>query len=323
MAKDLKASADAESKIAGRVAELMFMLLQHDSVTRSQVTEQLNIDVRTFYRYLRALRTVGLMHRVEGSTYARTPTANKMMQFGLLRSFADFVDVSKFLPVGRADFWQKLPTHMNENFITITTPANEESVQHDLQRHFPHLEKAIREHYRCRMTYKKENTLRHVEPYRLFYLQGVWYLTVTEQQQIKTFRLSRIEWLDVLQETFTPDPTIDAILIQQKTPWCSSEQITVTVSVAAKVADYFRYQEQLPEQEIIKSLLDGSLLLTTKVSHQKQLFPIVRFWLPHMRIVEPMEWQQLFEEELRRTLEVTSSDTGSLTPGATDLQEHP
>lgn len=295
------------SRDAAPLAGIMMMLFEQTSVTRSQLRAQFSVTERTIYRYLAALRDMDLIQLQEGETYTRTPTAELIMQSGLLRSFADFVDVSKFLPVGRADFWQKLPARMDEKIISITSPASEGSVQHDLQRHFSHLEKAIREQRCCRITYK--NQLRHVEPYRLFHIQGVWYLAATEQRQLKTFRLSVIEWLDVLQETFTPDPTINTVLLQQKTPWCSLEQTTVTVSVAPEVAGYFRQQAQLPEQELIESSVDGSLLLITKVSHQKQLFPVIRYWLPHLRIVEPMEWQQQLEEELRNILVGAETET--------------
>lgn len=155
-----------------------------------------------------------LIQLQEGETYTRTPTAELIMQSGLLRSFADFVDVSKFPPIGRAGFCQKLPARMDGKIISITGPTSEKSVQADLQRYFSRLEKAIRGQRCCRITYKNQH--RHVEPYRLFHIQGVWYLAATEQRQLKTFRLNGIEWLDVLPETFTPNPTINTILLQQK-----------------------------------------------------------------------------------------------------------
>lgn len=288
------------SKDATRLLGIMMMLFRNNEVTRSQLVETFAVNERTVYRYLAALRDMELIQLQEGETYVRTPVADMIKQSGLLRSFADFADVSKFLPVGRADFWQKLPARINEKHIVVTTPASETSVQADLQHHFALLEKAIQERRYCQFSYK--NTLHKVEPYSLFYFDGVWYLAAAKQQQIKMFRLSGIKWAELMEKTFTPDPVINAILHQQKTPWCSLERTTVMVSVASEVADYFRHQEQLPEQEIIESYADGSLILSTKISHQKQLFPVIRFWLPHLRIVEPVEWQQQLEEELRSLL---------------------
>lgn len=292
------------SKDATRLLGIMMMLFRNNEVTRSQLVETFDVNERTVYRYLAALRDMELIQLQEGETYVRTPVADMIKQSGLLRSFADFADVSKFLPVGRADFWQKLPARLDEKHIVVTTPASETGVQVDLQHHFALLEKAIQERRYCQFSYK--NTLRKVEPYSLFYFDGVWYLAAAKQQQIKMFRLSGIKWAELMEKTFTPDPVINAILHQQKTPWCSLERTTVMVNVASEVADYFRHQEQLPEQEIIESYADGSLILSTKISHQKQLFPVIRFWLPHLRIVEPVEWQQQLEEELRSLLVSTS-----------------
>lgn len=292
------------SKDATRLLGIMMMLFRNNEVTRSQLVEAFAVNERTVYRYLAALRDMELIQLQEGETYVRTPVADMIKQSGLLHSFADFADVSKFLPVGRADFWQKLPARIDEKYIVVTTSANETDVPANFQHHFALLEKAIQEHRYCQFSYK--NTLRKVEPYRLFYFEGVWYLAAARQQQIKAFRLSGIKWAELMEDIFTPDPVIDAILNQQKTPWCSLEQTIVTVNAAPEVADYFRHQEQLPEQEIFESRTDGSLLLTTKISHQKQLFPVIRYWFPHLRIVEPVEWQQQLEEELRSLLVSTS-----------------
>lgn len=292
-------------KDATRLVGIMMMFLKNNEVTRSQLIEQFAVTERTIYRDLGALRDMKLIQSLEGETYKCTPAAELLKQSGLLRSFADFVDVSKFLPMGRGDFWHKLPARMDEKHIVITTPSCEESVREDLRQHFSLLEKAIHEHRRCKLLYKHK--FRKIEPYRLFYLDGVWYLALTEQKQLKTFRLSGLEWPELLPETFTPNPTIDAILIQQKNAWCSEEQTVVTISVAPEVADYFGNQQHLPEQEIIESCTDGSLLLTTRISHQKQLFPVIRYWLPHLRIVAPEEWQQQLEEDLRTALDLTVS----------------
>lgn len=285
---------------------VIMLFFSRATVTRTQLAETFSVAERTVYRWLKTLKSMGLIEHQEGEIYRRTSATERLSQSGQLRAFADFADVSKFLPVDRADFWHALPSRQDEGAITITTPECETSVQTDLQRHFHALEKAIREHRCCRLQYK--GRARRVAPYRLRYLQGVWYLAVTEQQKLKTFRLSAIEWLDVLRDTFTPDATISAMLARQKTPWCSPQQTLVTLSAAPDIADYFRQRALLPEQNIIESRTDGSLLLTTRIAHPNQLFPVVRYWLPHLRIIEPVVWQQQFEEELRHALITCNSN---------------
>ncbi|EKS4625416.1 helix-turn-helix domain-containing protein [Salmonella enterica] len=111
------------SRDAAPLAGIMMMLFEQTSVTRSQLQEQFSVTERAIYRYLATLRDMGLIQLLEGETYVRTSAADLVIQSGLLRSFADFVDVSKFLPVGHGDFWRKLPARMDEKIISITGPV--------------------------------------------------------------------------------------------------------------------------------------------------------------------------------------------------------
>ena len=151
-----------DSRDAAPLAGIMMMLFEQAAVTRSQLQERFSVTERTVYRYLATLRDMGLIQLLEGETYVRTSTTDLIIQSGLLRSFADFVDVSKFLPVGQGDFWKKLPSRIDEKIIAITSPASEGSVQEDLRRYFPRLENAIRDNRRCKIIYK--NKTRNVEP---------------------------------------------------------------------------------------------------------------------------------------------------------------
>lgn len=55
----------------------------------------------------------------------------------------------------------------------------------------------------------------------------------------------------------------------------------------------------IANQVIEKVLADGGLVISAKVGHQNQILPIIRYWIPHIRIVSPESWQ----EELLRGLE--------------------
>lgn len=285
---------------------IMMQVLTRPSVTRTQLMTQFTIAERTVYRHLKTLREMGLVQHKEGDVYVRTTMADLLMQSGPLHTFAGFVDVSKFLPLGRADFWHALPVLMNDNIITVASPEAEHSVQADLHHHFTLLEKAIRHHRCCRFIYK--GTRREVEPYRLCCLNSIWYLAATEQHRVKMFRLSRMQWPDILPETFEPHPAVCSLLTLSRTPWCSLDTPTcVTLKASTAIAGYFRNQSLLPEQAIIGGFPDGALLLTTKIFHPQQLFPFVRYWLPHLHIVEPAEWQQQLEEALNACRTISPS----------------
>ncbi|MNW12509.1 hypothetical protein D3C71_2102170 [compost metagenome] len=54
----------------------------------------------------------------------------------------------------------------------------------------------------------------------------------------------------------------------------------------------------LPHQQLIKQQADGRLLLRCQVNHPNQLLPIIRYWIPHVRILEPEWLQQKLRDEL-------------------------
>jgi predicted DNA-binding transcriptional regulator YafY len=55
----------------------------------------------------------------------------------------------------------------------------------------------------------------------------------------------------------------------------------------------------LPEQKKIKELSDGGLLLSSHVMHNAQILPLVRYWIPYIKIVSPEYLQDEMENELR------------------------
>lgn len=56
--------------------------------------------------------------------------------------------------------------------------------------------------------------------------------------------------------------------------------------------------------------------MTTRVGHQTQILPIVRYWIPHVRILEPQSWQVELDRGLSAYLypdsarSVTQADAG-------------
>ena len=70
----------------------------------------------------------------------------------------------------------------------------------------------------------------------------------------------------------------------------------------AQAAPYFRRRKLIANQVIDKELADGGLIVSAKVGHANQVLPIVRYWIPHLRIVAPKALVEQFENGLREFL---------------------
>ncbi|MBP8888219.1 MAG: WYL domain-containing protein, partial [Flavobacterium sp.] len=61
---------------------------------------------------------------------------------------------------------------------------------------------------------------------------------------------------------------------------------------------YFARRQLLPQQQHRQDS-DGSLLVTTQINHINQLLPVVRYWLPHVRIIQPTDWRKRLIQDLK------------------------
>ncbi len=166
-----------------------------------------------------------------------------------------------------------------------------------------HLELAIIGRRYVAFTYRKEGGSKvytSVAPFKLVNHKGIWYLVVLDGERLKTFSFTKIEQLRVLDDCFPADPSIDKRLADEDGIWLSEDQKEIVVKIDKEVARCFKRRKLIANQVIEKELEDGGLIISAKVGHVNQVVPIVRYWIPHIRIISP-EGLQL-EKELMEYL---------------------
>ena len=129
-----------------------------------------------------------------------------------------------------------------------------------------------------------------LEPYRLINTKGIWYLAAVHDGRLKTFGVGKIRSVQVRTETFTRDPAIESSVLTEEGIWHSPQAQKVQLSVAPDAAAYFKRRQLIPHQKVLREASDGSLTVETTVGHPNQILPIVRYWIPSVRIVSPVAW---------------------------------
>jgi predicted DNA-binding transcriptional regulator YafY len=129
-----------------------------------------------------------------------------------------------------------------------------------------------------------------LQPYRLINTKGIWYLAAIHDGRLKTFGVGKIRSVQVQAETFTRDHAIESSVRAEEGIWHSPHPQKVLLSVAPAVADYFKRRQLIPHQKIVAKSGDGTLTVETTVGHKNQILPIVRYWIPDVRIVSPVAW---------------------------------
>jgi predicted DNA-binding transcriptional regulator YafY len=85
--------------------------------------------------------------------------------------------------------------------------------------------------------------------------------------------------------------------------WLGEEKKEIVLKISSEIAGYFMRRKLIANQVIEKELEDGGLIVSAKVGHVNQVLPIVRYWIPHIRIISPEVLQAEVEQELREYLE--------------------
>jgi predicted DNA-binding transcriptional regulator YafY len=76
------------------------------------------------------------------------------------------------------------------------------------------------------------------------------------------------------------------------------------------MAKYFARRSLLPHQSHYFDT-DGTLLVRAQISHPNQLLPVVRYWLPHVRILQPQAWHEDLVHNLNETLRLWNTTESS------------
>src|SRR3989339_244326 len=170
---------------------------------------------------------------------------------------------------------------------------------------FDQLEEAIHGCKHITYTYQKIDgikTYRQVEPHKLVNHDGIWYLAAKDDGKLKAFTLVKIHRLQVAESTFLPDLILNKTLAEEDGIWLNEKKLEVVLKITGTAASYFRRRKWVANQVILKELEDGGMIVSAKVAHINQILPIVRQWLPCIRIMSPEGLQADMEKEIRSYL---------------------
>lgn len=294
-----KQPADSKGeKLAQRLSGILARLHQGEALDKHQLVQEFGVDVRTIERDLNQ-RLEGIAERNAGGLWQLAQASRATVPATHLHSYARLTGTEHFFPDTSLRYLLEQLQTPEPRRATHVQPTQHEdlSAQGPL---FTQLQGAIAQHQECCFTYKAKP--RHAQPYRLIHKNGVWYLAAEEAGRLKNFSVALIEGLQVDEASrFAPKKTHQDYINAKDDVWFTPETTLVLLRVAPAIAHYFARRPLLPQQQHREDE-DGSLLVSTQINHINQLLPVVRYWLPNVRIVEPVEWHIKLVESLQAAL---------------------
>lgn len=299
--------------IVYRLAQILIKLNHGERVEPKELAEEFGVNLRTIQRdlnqrfaYLPLIKEEG-RYRLEDYALGKLNTRD-------VQRFASLAGIHGLFPSLNDDFLRDIFDD-HTSAALLVRGHNYEDVS-GRKADFKLLEQAINEHCCIRFNYASvggAETSRVVEPYLLLNQKGIWYLAAVDRGKLKTFAFSRLIAPVLFDNRFTPSQAIQEQLKREEGIWLSEKPLEVVLKIAPAVAGYFKRRNLIANQVIEKELEDGGLIISTKVGHINQVLPIVRYWIPHIRIVNP----DSLHHQLERELEAYLNALGASNPSAT------
>lgn len=283
-------------KLAHRLVKLIELLTQGKGLEPQQLADSFKVSVRTIQRDIERLEFLHLQKR--DGMYWLPSRYLGLFTLKDIRNLASLAGVTEMFPTLDITFINQLLSDHIAQLYAVKGQSIENASQYRTL--FQSLEKGIAENKSVEFQYK--DTWRTVNPYRLIQHHGSWYLAGTENDLLKVFRLSKVQgkaaWIG--QKKFKPDAGIVQKINNEDSIWFGEDKQEVILSVNAAITAHFKARDLLPEQEILKELDNGDLLVSAKITHTMQILPLVRYWLPDMRIISPVHLESIHLEFLKQ-----------------------
>lgn len=281
-----------------RLALILIKLNQGAKLNPASLAAEFSVNLRTIQRDLNERFDYLPLERIDG-LYSLDPVFLGKLTTRDVEKFASLAGVRGLFPAISDEFLRDIFDARIQGALLVKGHYFEDVREKD--RCFWQLERAIVARQRISFDFQRESGTKayvDIEPYKLLNQKGIWYVAAKDAGKLKTFSFSKINRLLVSEATFAVDAGVEKTLADEDGIWIGEQKQEVVLTVAKEVAGYFKRRKLIANQVIEKELEDGGLILSAKVGHTNQVLPIVRYWIPHLRIISPETLQLQLEAEL-------------------------
>jgi len=278
--------------IATRLGIILNKLNSGERFSVEELAKEFNVSIRTIQRDMNE-RFSYLPLKKENGYYFLEEYCLGKLNFEDIKSFATLSGIKNLYPNLTDDFIvDLLNSKINQTYLIKGHEYEDLSSKTKL---FSDLNIAIVTNKTIHLTYNKKE--RELNPYKLINTDGIWYLSADEDNQLKTYTVSKIQNLKTTSKTFTPNKEFKSLIDKNQDTWFSQDAIEVTLEIDKKVKEYFLRRELLPHQNIIKN--SDNLIISTTVSYEDEILKVVRYWIPHIKILQPAYLQEKLLKDLK------------------------
>ena len=166
------------------------------------------------------------------------------------------------------------------------------------------LEGAIKEKREITCVYSFDDYTKELElkPLKVANYEGFWYLLALDGRNdvLKKYYLKSIKNITVTDGVFDTNAKLDDLLDNSISIWFdhATEPYRVTLQVSKEIAKYFQRKPISNTQRVESLHEDGSMEISVEITDDMEIIPLVKYWIPYIRVLEPMSISKQIEDDL-------------------------
>jgi predicted DNA-binding transcriptional regulator YafY len=194
----------------------------------------------------------------------------------------------------------------NVNFNPIYTKLNIENIS-DRFEDIVLIEKAIENKTELICSYKneREGVFRtNIQPLKIVNYDGFWYVVAMKDDRVEKYYLKTLSYIENTSVTFSVEENIEKLLENSINIWFKSDIEPFEVKLHAdEVATKYFKRRELPTQVVESLSEDGTMEFVVTITDEMEIMPLIKYWLPHLRVLEPLWIAEMIDEDLEKYLQ--------------------
>ncbi len=196
----------------------------------------------------------------------------------------------------------------NEDFNPIYTKLNIEDISDKLS-DIQIIEQAIKEKRVMQCDYNNEKHPTYtttIQPLKIANFEGFWYLIALRNETLKKYYLKNLSHPKITNEIFETTSELEELLENSISIWFDKDYEPFEVKLYAdkSAAKYFK-RRPLPTQKIDSLNSDGTMEFSVTITHEMEILPLVKYWIPHLFILEPAWIKEILEDDTQNYLNLS------------------
>ena len=282
----------SHDKIAVRLTQIIVKLNSGERLSIDELVEEFSVNKRTILRDFERLSILPIQK--ENGKYFLEEYALGKLGFKDIKAFAALIGARSLFPELDDRFISDV---LNEKLNKAYLIKNQgfESIQISRD-DFEAVSAAVIKNRIVDCEYNDKE--RKLKPYKLINNSGIWYLLADDEGKLKNFTLSKIKRIKIKGDTFSANAEFLKRIEKNDTNWFSDAKFKVALEIKNEAMEYFKRKEFLPNYEVVQEEED-KIIISTEVAYDDEILRVVKYWLPFIKIVEPLNLRDKFENLLR------------------------